>query len=90
MVVLRADQGGDHQLARRHQVTSVEAINNPQDDSAGTRSVPFAGELWIESDDFRLEPPPKYYRLTPGREVRLRAGYYITATDVDTDPMTAT
>ena len=65
---------------------TVEAINNPQDDSAGTRAVPFGGELWIESDDFRLEPPPKYYRLTPGREVRLRAGYYITATDVDTDP----
>ncbi len=64
---------------------SVEAVNNPQNDSAGTRKVPFSGELWIEQDDFKLEPPPKYYRLSPGREVRLRAGYYITATDVTTD-----
>ena len=50
-----------------------EAINNPEDDSAGTRQVPFTGELWIEQDDFALDPPPKYYRLTIGREVRLRA-----------------
>ena len=62
-----------------------EAINNPEDDSAGTRQVPFSGELWIEQDDFKLEPPPKYYRLTPGREVRLRAGYFVTATDAVTD-----
>jgi len=62
-----------------------EAINNPEDDSAGTRQVPFTGELWIEQDDFKLDPPPKYYRLTPGREVRLRAGYFITANDVVTD-----
>ncbi len=64
---------------------TVEAINNPEDPSAGTRQVPFTGELWIEHDDFKLDPPPKYYRLTPGREVRLRAGFYVTATDVDTD-----
>ena len=62
-----------------------EAINNPEDDSAGTRQVPFSGELWIEQDDFALDPPPKYYRLTIGREVRLRAGYFITANDVVTD-----
>ena len=62
-----------------------EAINNPEDDSAGTRQVPFSGELWIEQDDFALDPPPKYYRLTIGREVRLRAGYFITATDAITD-----
>ena len=62
-----------------------EAINNPEDDSAGTRQVPFSGELWIEQDDFKLDPPPKYYRLTLGREVRLRAGYFITANDVVTD-----
>ncbi len=62
-----------------------EAINNPEDDSAGTRQVPFSGELWIEQDDFKLDPPPKYYRLTIGREVRLRAGYFITANDVVTD-----
>ena len=64
---------------------TVEAINNPQDASAGTRPVPFTGELYIESDDFKLEPPPKYFRLSPGSEVRLRAGYYITATDATTD-----
>ncbi|NNC80161.1 MAG: glutamine--tRNA ligase/YqeY domain fusion protein [Acidimicrobiales bacterium] len=62
-----------------------EGINNPEDESAGTRPVPFTGELWIEQDDFKLEPPPKYYRLTPGREVRLRAGYFITANDVVLD-----
>ena len=62
-----------------------EAINNPEDDSAGVREVPFSGELWIEQEDFKLDPPPKYYRLTPGREVRLRAGYFITATDAVTD-----
>jgi len=62
-----------------------EAINNPEDDSAGTRQVPFSGELWIEQDDFALDPPPKYYRLTIGREVRLRAGYFITANDVVTN-----
>ena len=63
----------------------VEARNNPEDDTACTRSVPFGGELWIEADDFKLDPPPKYYRLTPGREVRLRAGFYVTATDAVTD-----
>ncbi|MCO8128898.1 glutamine--tRNA ligase/YqeY domain fusion protein [Acidimicrobiia bacterium EGI L10123] len=67
------------------QVEHVEAVNNPEDDAAGTRQVPFSGELWIERDDFMADPPPKYYRLTPGREVRLRAGYFITATDAVTD-----
>ena len=62
-----------------------EAINNPEDETAGTREVPFGGELWIEQDDFKLDPPPKYFRLTVGREVRLRAGYFITANDVVTD-----
>ncbi len=62
-----------------------EAINNPEDESAGTRMVPFGRELWIEQDDFKLDPPPKYFRLTPGREVRLRAGYFITAQDAVTD-----
>jgi glutaminyl-tRNA synthetase len=66
-------------------VEHVEAVNNPEDESAGTREVPFSGELWIERDDFMADPPPKYYRLTPGREVRLRAGYFITATDAVTD-----
>lgn len=62
-----------------------EAINNPEDEAAGVRPVPFSGELWIEHDDFALDPPPKFYRLTLGREVRLRAGYFITANDVVTD-----
>ncbi len=59
----------------------VDVVNHPDDPGAGTRPVPFSGELWIEQDDFRMEPPPKYYRLTPGREVRLRAAFFITATD---------
>ena len=65
----------------------MEVVNNPEDESDGTRSVPFSGELWIERDDFMLDPPPKYYRLTPGREVRLRNAYFITATEaiVDSD-----
>ncbi len=63
----------------------LTAINNPEDETAGTRTVAFGPELWIEQDDFKLEPPSKYYRLSPGREVRLRAGFYITAHDADTD-----
>lgn len=63
----------------------VEANNNPEDPDAGVRPVPFRGELWIEQDDFKLEPPPKYYRLSPGREVRLRAGFYVTATNAISD-----
>ncbi|MCP3911225.1 MAG: glutamine--tRNA ligase/YqeY domain fusion protein [Actinomycetia bacterium] len=59
----------------------LEGIENPEDPEAGTRQIPFTGELWIEQDDFKVEPPPKYYRLSPGREVRLRAGYFITAQD---------
>ncbi|MEM7339188.1 MAG: glutamine--tRNA ligase/YqeY domain fusion protein [Actinomycetota bacterium] len=67
------------------ETVTVEAVNNPEDPEAGTRQVTFGGELWIERDDFKLDPPPKYYRLTPGREVRLRAGYYVTATDAVLD-----
>jgi glutaminyl-tRNA synthetase len=66
-------------------VEHVELVENPEDPAAGVRSVPFSGELWIEQDDFKLEPPPKYFRLAPGREVRLRGGYFVTATDVVTD-----
>ncbi|NNE96302.1 MAG: glutamine--tRNA ligase/YqeY domain fusion protein [Acidimicrobiales bacterium] len=68
------------------EVEWMDVVNNPQDPESGTREVPFTGELWIEQDDFRLDPPPKYYRLTPGREVRLRNAYFVTATDVITDP----
>jgi glutaminyl-tRNA synthetase len=67
------------------QVEEMEAINNPEDPSAGTRRVPFSRELYIERDDFREEPPPKYFRLAPGREVRLRYAYFITCQDVVKD-----
>jgi glutaminyl-tRNA synthetase len=60
----------------------MNAVNNPEDESAGSRKVPFSRELYIEQDDFREVPPPKYYRLSPGREVRLRYGYFITCTSV--------
>ncbi len=60
----------------------VEVANNPEDASAGTRQVPFSRELYIEQDDFREVPPPKYYRLSPGKEVRLRNAYFVTAKSV--------
>jgi glutaminyl-tRNA synthetase len=62
------------------QVDLLEAVNNPEDASMGTRQVPFSRELFIEQDDFREDPPKQYYRLSPGREVRLRYGYFITCT----------
>jgi len=55
----------------------LEAVNNPEDEKAGTRQVPFSREIYIERDDFMETPPPKYFRLTPGREVRLRYAYFI-------------
>jgi glutaminyl-tRNA synthetase len=69
------------------QVEEVEVANNPEDPSAGSRLVPFSRELWIERDDFMEEPPAKFFRLAPGREVRLRAAYFVTCRDVvkDTD-----
>jgi glutaminyl-tRNA synthetase len=67
------------------QVEFVEVANNPEDPSAGTRQVPFSGEIYIEQDDFREVPPPKYYRLSPGKEVRLRNAYFITAHSVVKD-----
>src|ERR1700689_4396112 len=65
-----------------NQVEEMDAVNNPEDASAGSRKVPFSRLLYIEQDEFREVPPPKYFRLTPGREVRLRYGYLITATSV--------
>jgi glutaminyl-tRNA synthetase len=62
------------------QMEMMEAVNNPEDASAGTRTVPFTKELYIEQDDFREDPPKQYFRLTPGREVRLRYGYLVTCT----------
>ncbi len=64
------------------QVEEIEAINNPEDPSMGTRKVPFSRVLYIERDDFRQDPPKKFWRLAPGREVRLRYAYYIKCVDV--------
>jgi len=65
-----------------NQVEEMDAVNNPEDARAGTRKVPFSRVLYIEQDDFREVPPKGYYRLSPGREVRLRYGYFITCTSV--------
>jgi glutaminyl-tRNA synthetase len=67
------------------QVEELEAVNNPEDASAGTRKVPFSRELYIEQEDFMEEPVKKFYRLAPGREVRLRYAYFITCKDVVKD-----
>jgi glutaminyl-tRNA synthetase len=67
------------------QVEEVDVINNPEDASAGTRKVPFSRVLYIEQDDFREVPPKKFFRLSPGREVRLRCAYFITCTEVVKD-----
>jgi glutaminyl-tRNA synthetase len=63
----------------------LDAVNNPEDPAAGTRNLPFSGELWIEREDFEEVPPPKYFRLFPGNSVRLRYGYIITCTGFDKD-----
>lgn len=63
----------------------LDAVNNPEDETAGTRKVPFSRELYIERDDFMEEPPKKFFRLAPGREVRLRYAYYLTCNDVIKD-----
>src|SRR5580698_2515734 len=70
------------------QVEHMEAVNNPEDPSAGSRTVPFSRVLYIEQDDFREVPPKQYYRLSPGKEVRLRYGYFITCTGVVKDDKT--
>ena len=67
------------------QVEQLEAVNNPEDPTAGTRTVPFSREIYIERDDFMEDPPKKFFRLAPGREVRLRYAYFITCTDVVKD-----
>ncbi len=67
------------------QTEKVDAQNNPEDPDAGTRPLTFSRELWIERDDFMEEPPPKFFRLAPGREVRLRAAYFITCNEVIKD-----
>jgi len=68
------------------QVEEFEAVNNPEDPTAGTRKVPFSRELWIERDDFMEDPPKKFFRLAPGREVRLRYAYFIKCEEIVKDP----
>jgi glutaminyl-tRNA synthetase len=70
------------------EVEPIEAVNNPEDETAGTRTIPLTREIYIERDDFRMDAPRKFFRLAPGREVRLRYGYCITCTEVITDPQT--
>ena len=70
------------------QVEDLVAVNNPEDPSMGTRKVPFSRVLYIEQDDFREEPPKGFFRLSPGKEVRLRYGYIIKCTGVEKDPAT--
>jgi glutaminyl-tRNA synthetase len=67
------------------QVEELEGANHPEDPAAGTRRIPFARELYIERDDFMEDPPKKFFRLAPGREVRLRYGYFLTCKDVVKD-----
>jgi glutaminyl-tRNA synthetase len=69
-------------------VEMMTAENNPEDETAGTREMPFSGELFIERDDFMENPPKKFFRLSPGNEVRLKNGYIIQCTGVDKDPVT--
>jgi glutaminyl-tRNA synthetase len=67
------------------QVDEMEAVNNPEDESAGTRKISFSGELWIEREDFEEVPPPKYFRMYPGNSVRLRYGYIVNCTSCEKD-----
>jgi len=67
------------------QVEEMDAVNNPEDASAGSRKLPFTRELWIERDDFMEDPPKKFFRLAPGREVRLRYAYFVTCNEVVKD-----
>jgi len=71
-----------------NKVEYLEAENNPEDPGMGTRTIPFTREIYIEQDDFREDPPPKYFRLAPGREIRLKHAYYIKCEDVVKDPDT--
>ena len=70
------------------QVEELDCVNNPEDASMGTRKVPFSRELYIEQEDFREDPPKQFFRLAPGREVRLRYAYFITCKEVVKDPAT--
>ncbi len=80
LVITNWGDGGDED-----RVEMMDVINNPEDDSAGTRKVPFGKELWIEREDFMIDPPKKFFRLGPGREVRLRCGYWVKCHDFTQD-----
>jgi len=69
-----------------NQAEEMDAVNNPEDPVAGTRKVPFSKVIYIEQDDFREDPPKKYFRLTPGQEVRLRYAYFVKCVSVDKNP----
>jgi len=71
------------------QVEELDAVNNPEDPTAGTRKISFSREIYIDRGDFRADPPKKYFRLAPGREVRLRYGYFVKCVDVIKDPDTS-
>ena len=66
-------------------IEQITAVNNPEDPAAGTRELPFGGELWVERDDFREEAPKKWFRLAPGKEVRLKSAYYVTCEEAVKD-----
>lgn len=66
----------------------LEAVNNPENENEGTRMIPFSGEIYIEREDFKEDPPKKFFRLSPGKEIRLKHAYYITCTDVIKDEKT--
>ncbi len=83
LVIENWGEGGDPE-----RVDFLDAVNNPEDPAAGSRKVPFSRVLYIEQDDFRESPPPKYWRLFPGNEVRLRYAYFVRCTGVDKDPRT--
>ena len=79
IIIVNYPEGGSEEL---------DAVNNPEDPGAGTRKVPFSRELYIERDDFQEDPPRQFFRLAPGREVRLRYAYYITCVKVIKDENT--
>jgi len=85
LVIENYPEGPDPDGPNKNPSEFVEVANNPEDPSAGTRLVPFSREVYIEQDDFREVPPPKYYRLSPGKEVRLRNAYFVTAQSVVKD-----
>jgi len=83
LIIENWDEGGS---SSKPLTEELEAVNNPEDEAAGKRRVPFSRELWIEREDFEEVPPPKYFRLFPGNSVRLRYAYIVTCTGFDKDP----